>query len=391
MIFRPPKTPGPSLVGRNRLSQQDPNTPPAWGGQPQWGAPPAGPDMPQHRQPLYVAPPKPGIVPLRPLMFGEIMDGSFQTIRRNAKAMLGAALLAQSLSAIVTAAVTAFTTVSAGSIEAWIAGRENSDLAALGFGVAGGALVFAILTLIISAVLQGAMVVPVARSILNRQTGFRQMWALARSRAGALIRLAGILFLGGLLAATLFVVTAAALITALGGISAIILLPLALGLFVVMIWVYVKLMVAPAVIVVEEIGALDGIRRSWHLTRGNWWRILGITLVVGIMVGVIAQIVMIPISLLSGFLSTVVSPHGGASQAATAAVAVGIVSAIVAALIGAVGYAFQTSVMALLYMDLRMRKDGLDIVLLRLLETGADPDGVPGRGLPDYGASADAG
>ncbi|XAS66208.1 hypothetical protein V3C33_11920 [Micrococcaceae bacterium Sec5.7] len=347
--------------------------------------------MPQHRQPLYVAPPKPGIVPLRPLMFGEIMDGSFQTIRRNAKAMLGAALLAQSLSAIVTAAVTAFTTVSAGSIEAWIAGRENSDLAALGFGVAGGALVFAILTLIISAVLQGAMVVPVARSILNRQTGFRQMWALARSRAGALIRLAGILFLGGLLAATLFVVTAAALITALGGISAIILLPLALGLFVVMIWVYVKLMVAPAVIVVEEIGALDGIRRSWHLTRGNWWRILGITLVVGIMVGVIAQIVMIPISLLSGFLSTVVSPHGGASQAATAAVAVGIVSAIVAALIGAVGYAFQTSVMALLYMDLRMRKDGLDIVLLRLLETGADPDGVPGRGLPDYGASADAG
>ena len=28
-------------------------------------------------------------------MFGEIMDGSFQTIRRNAKAMLGASLLAQ--------------------------------------------------------------------------------------------------------------------------------------------------------------------------------------------------------------------------------------------------------------------------------------------------------
>lgn len=394
---RQPKTPGSSLVGRNSLSQQDPNTPPSgqqpppWGAQPQWGAPPSGPSMPPYRQPLYVAPPKPGIVPLRPLMFGEIMDGSFQTIRRNAKAMLGAALLAQSLSAIVTAVVTAFATVSAGSIEGWIESRGNSDLAALGFGIAGGVLLFAILTLIISAVLQGAMVVPVARSILNRQTGFRQMWALARSRAGALIRLAGILFLGGLLAAALFVAAAAALVAALGGIPVLILLPLAMGLFVVMIWIYIKLMVAPAAIVVEEIGALDGIRRSWQLTRGDWWRILGITLVVSIMVGVIAQIVMIPISLLSGFLTTVVSPHGGEAQAATAAVAAGIVAAIVAALVGAVGYAFQTSVMALLYLDLRMRKDGLDIALLRLFETGADPQGVPGRGLPGYGASADAG
>ena len=40
--------------------------------------------------------------------------------------------------------------------------------------------------------------------------------------------------------------------------------------------------------------------------------------------------------------------------------------------------------MALLYMDLRMRKDGLDIALLRLLETGADDGGIPGRGVPVY-------
>jgi hypothetical protein len=58
-----------------------------------------------------------------------------------------------------------------------------------------------------------------------------------------------------------------------------------------------------------------------------------------------------------------------------------VATAVLGALIGAVGYAFQTSVMALLYMDLRMRKDGLDIALLRLLETGADPEGIPGRGM----------
>jgi hypothetical protein len=57
----------------------------------------------------------------------------------------------------------------------------------------------------------------------------------------------------------------------------------------------------------------------------------------------------------------------------------------VGALVGAVGYAFQTSVMALIYMDLRMRKDGLDIALLRQLETGTDPDGIPGRGMAATG------
>jgi hypothetical protein len=87
------------------------------------------------------------------------------------------------------------------------------------------------------------------------------------------------------------------------------------------------------------------------------------------------------VSLLTSLLTTFASPHGGSGQEAAVAVAVGVVTAVLGALIGALGYAFQTSVMALLYMDLRMRKDGLDITLLRLMESGADPDGVPGRGV----------
>ncbi|NUS37197.1 MAG: hypothetical protein HOQ04_12225, partial [Pseudarthrobacter sp.] len=79
-----------------------------------------------------------------------------------------------------------------------------------------------------------------------------------------------------------------------------------------------------------------------------------------------------------GVLASVVSPHGGSGQEAAVSVAAGIATAVFGALAGAVGYAFQTSVMALLYLDLRMRKDGLDIVLLRQHESGADP-GVPGR------------
>ncbi len=371
---------------------------PAWGGQPVWGPPQGGPPAwgtpphnsygatPPYQQPRYVAPPKPGIIPLRPLMFGEILDGSFQAIRRNAKAMLGAALLAQTLAAVLTAILTAISATSAASLEAWAEGLTEQDLVPLVVTFASGVLLVSVLTVFLSAVLQGAMVVPVARSVLNRPTGFRQMWSLARSSAGALIRLAALLGSAGLLVALLFVALAVLLVSTVGGVGALILIPLGLVCFVLYVWIYIKLMVAPAAVVVEELGALAGIRRSWELTANSWWRILGITLVVGIMVGVIAQIVTIPVSLLSGFYTGVVSPHGGAEQAITAAVVVGVATAVIGAVVGAVGFAFQTSVMALLYLDLRMRRDGLDIALLRLLESGADPDGVPGRGIPVYRA-----
>jgi hypothetical protein len=384
---------GQQPPGWQQPPAQQPWGPPAW--QRPWGLPgsaypgPPGANYPgpghphqgpPYPQPRYAAPPKPGIVPLRPLMFGEIMDGSFQTIRRNAKAMLGASLLAQSLAAILTAVLMAASATSTGSIEAWVENASPGDLTSLGLGFAVALVLVSVLTLFIASVLQGAMVVPVARSILNRPTGFRQMWALARPRAGALIRLAALLMAAGLLAVLLMAAAAVALMAGMEGMGVLLLIPLFLGFVALYVWLYIKLLVAPAAVVVEELGALDGLRRSWDLTRANWWRILGITLVVGIMVGIITQVVMIPVSLLPPLVAGFLSPHGGSGQDMAIAVAVGIVTAVLGALAGALGYAFQTSVMALIYMDLRMRKDGLDISLLRMLESGADPDGIPGRG-----------
>jgi hypothetical protein len=400
---------GPNIQPAPPNGQAGWGGPPVWGVQPgpgnqrDWGGPPAsqpgqqqwgGPQLPYqgspygqppYNQPRYVAPPKPGIVPLRPLMFGEILDGSFQTIRRNARAMLGAAVLAQSLAAILAAVITAVTATSVVSLEAWVETASPADLASLGMGFLAAILVVVVLTLFISAVLQGAMVVPVARSILNRPTGFRQMWRLARSRAWALARLAALIMAAGLLAFLVLAGIAVALVAGMEGTGALLLIPLVPASIALFVWIYTKLIVAPAAVVIEELGALDGLRRSWSLTRANWWRIFGITLVVSIMVGVIGQVVMIPVSLLPTFLGGTISPHGGTEQEIGLAVAVGVATAVLGALVGAVGYAFQTSVMALIYMDLRMRKDGLDIALLRLLETGADPEGIPGRGMTAAG------
>lgn len=337
---------------------------------------------------MYIAPPKPGTVPLRPLLFGEVLDGSFQTIRRNPKAMLGAAFLAQALMAIAVAVFTALSTTSAFSFQDQLDSGDESAVIGLLLGLAGGSLLVGLLSMFIGAVLQGAMVVPVARSVLNRGTTFRQMWALSRAHAWALVRLAAAYLAAVVIGLVIMTLVSYFVIDSMGGAGALLLIPVWLGALVVSVWIGVKVMVAPAAIVVEELGAFAGIGRSWALTTLSWWRLLGISLVVAIMVSVITQIVTFPVGMLSGLVTGVAMPHSDPTQLAIGAIVTAVLLAIVTAAVGAVGFAYQTSVMALLYLDLRMRREGLDIALHRQLESGSDADGVPGRAAasgPDYG------
>jgi hypothetical protein len=376
-------------------NQPQPGGQPAWGNQPQWGGPPAwaaphsgqyphgqsAPGWPPGApfgQPLYVAPPKPGVIPLRPLQFGEILDGSFQTIRRNAASMFGSALIVQAIGAIFLGAVTLGMFQLSMSLET--ASTEEEFTEAMGpiLAFMAGTLGVSVLVGFLGSVLQGVLVVPVARSVLNRRTGFKQMWKLAGRRIWPLLGVAVLLTLGGLLAAAAVAGIAVLLLTAMGPGALLIVLPLGLGSIVLFVWIGLKLMLAPAAIVVERTGVYDGLLRSWQLTKNNWWRVFGITLVVAIMVGVIAQIVQIPVSFAATAIGGVVSPHPDQESVASALVLSTVVSSAVAALVGSVTFAFQASVFALIYMDLRMRRDGLDVELLRLMETGADPDGIPG-------------
>jgi hypothetical protein len=312
-------------------------------------------------------------------MFGEILDGAFRTVRRNPAAMLGAGVIAQALTS-VTSALAQTGALFGGSGAPWPGNLGSSQATAFAFGTAAGVgALLSLLTVLISVVMQGAMAVPVARALLNRRTGFRQMWTLARSRTGALLGLAGLLILGAAAVVVLAVVATMALVAAMERAAVLALVLLFIGLMIVLLWLGIRFLVAPAAIVVEEIGTFAGLRRSWQLTGRNWWRILGVTLVVGLLVGVITQIVLIPVSLLGNAVGFTVFSQGGEGGSQVVRILVAVVGTAVTALVAAVGYAFQTSTVALVYLDLRMRKDGLDLSLLRQLETGSDPEGVPGR------------
>ncbi|UKA61614.1 hypothetical protein [Arthrobacter sp. FW306-04-A] len=321
-------------------------------------------------------------MPLRPLMFGEIMDGAFQTIRRNAKTMFGSALVVQAIKGVLSGVATfGMLGIAEPPVDGFTTQSEAMQYLGPVLGVAAGVMGISLLAMVLSSILQGVMAIPVARSALNRRTGFKQMWSLAGSRIWSLVGLGFLMLAGSLLFFVVLFVLAALILTGMGSAGLLLVLPLGLGAVVVYIWVYTKLMVAPAAVSIEEVGVFAGLRRSWTLTSRNWWRIFGITLLVGFMVGVIAQVIQIPLSLASGGLTAVFSPHPGVGQVTTTTVVLLVVSSVVGALTGAVGFAFETSVSALIYMDLRMRRDGLDVELLRLLETGEDPDGVPGRSM----------
>lgn len=130
-------------------------------------------------------------------------------------------------------------------------------------------------------------------------------------------------------------------LTALGGI-AIITIP-------VVIWVLIRWAVDTPALFAENIGPVQALGRSWYLTRDNWWRTLGILIVVGIMVGLIQ-------AALTALFAGIAALIPGLSQDFQAALVTTVVT-----LIGALVAAIQPIATTMLYLDLRVRKEGLDL------------------------------
>jgi hypothetical protein len=84
-----------------------------------------------------------------------------------------------------------------------------------------------------------------------------------------------------------------------------------LGIAAFLYWIYAFVRVyffVPAVVVAEN---HVGIRRSWHLGRGNFWRIIGIMLIMTIPIGIAAQTIEGPILQfgLGGSVQAQLGPH----------------------------------------------------------------------------------
>jgi len=297
---------------------------------------------------------------------GDILAGALTSIRRNPVATLG-------LSAIL------LTIYGVASTALWLVVRHvtgNLDLSSgqtltpaqsrhLLFEVFAVVLpsalgVFA-LAFIVEIVLTGLLTVVIGRGVLGLRVSMGDAWRLALPRLPAIL---GAIVLSGLmvfvpLAVLAVIITILVLVHAYAG--AVILGVLGgMALICLDVWLSVSFSLAAPAVVLERQSPARALRRSWRLVRGSFWRVFGILLLAGLIVSAASFALQIPFSVGEAVAGGAGGMFGLAGTRTVAAVIIGAVGSTVAS---SVTRPVIAGVIVLLYLDMRMRKEGLDLAL----------------------------
>ncbi|MFE7134603.1 hypothetical protein ACFVIM_27455 [Streptomyces sp. NPDC057638] len=362
--------------GKGSASQWSSNQPPPG----QW-APPPGPYPPHQHGPSGPGwgggpyggwgPPavaKPGVIPLRPLGVGEILDGAVSTLRVHWRTVLGITITVAVISQILMVLADRYLLPEPVKVDADAEPAEALRQSVESFQVS---LIGMIPTLVISLIATlfttALLTVVISRSVLGRQVTLAEAWREARPRLPQLLGLTLLLML--LAAAILGVAMVPGLL--LGGeqggaLIAIGLLP-ALG---VTIWLLVRFALAPPALMLEHQGIVPSLRRSAKLVEGAWWRTFGILLLTMVLTFLVSMIIAVPFSVIG-----IAVDGDGISGLLDGNTDFGwpflIITGIGSVIGSAITYPISAGVTALLYIDQRIRREALDLELARAA-------GVPG-------------
>jgi hypothetical protein len=297
--------------------------------------------------------PKPGVVPLRPLAVGEILDGAFAAIRAYPKLMLGVSAVVVGVSQVLNVLVARVLLRDTARLTLQRAGTAADPAAvlrAIGPALANSGVAF-LITSLAQLVLSGFLTVVVGQAVLGRSVSVAEAWARLRPRLlplFALTILYGLIVLGG----TLLLVIPG-------------------------IWLFVLYALAAPALVLESAPIGRAFGRSRALVRGSWWRVCGILLLATLLGAIVAGVIQLPFSLFSG-ISAFLAHGAGPSLGSLVASAVGETIA------GTVVYPFAASVHVLLYLDQRMRREGFDIELARAAGAPAPAPASPAGPPPSW-------
>jgi hypothetical protein len=283
--------------------------------------------LPRHPgSPPYPGPPgdprsQPGLIPLRPLTIGEVLATGWVILLRHIVPLVGTSVLLGAASA----AVTLGTLAAAGSLQTYADAGWLEDLLGGGTTLPTGIVVATLLGLFVTTS-SGPVIAGVAVAYAGAQALGRDGKGAVRERLhGRWPVLIGIALLVGVL------VAAGLMVLIVPGVVA-----------------YLVLVFAAPAAVMERGSVSAALRRSSVLTRGYRGRILSavaLTLIVGTLAGAAASAV-------TGGLV------GQASSTTTL-----IVSQLVSVLVGGFAGAWTGAVVAVLYIDVRIRTEHLDQAL----------------------------
>ena len=277
---------------------------------------------------------------MRPRGVGELLDAAIKIYFRNAWTLFAAVLVPivplQILAVVVLASSTPDDAVTGGEVAVPL----------------GANIVVNVLAFIASLLATAACFKAISDAYLGERPEWRTSLALAFRRLGPLLWLSVL--------ETVLLVVAFVLLIIPG------------------IWLGVAWSVAVPALVAEDIRGSNALRRSFRLVRHRWWSTFG-ALIVGFLIAFLVQLVI-------GFILGLVV--GLAAGESVVAVVIGTgVAQVVAAMVTT---PFIAAFVALIYFDLRTRKEGLDVELLvRTLGTpGAGRPAAPVPGAPAETAPA---
>ncbi|MFY9931116.1 MAG: hypothetical protein WAK82_24265, partial [Streptosporangiaceae bacterium] len=323
--------------------------------------------------------PKPGVIALRPISAGEILDGAVTAIRRNPRATLGLGAMIMTIYGVVAAiaepsAVGGFTGFSRLSgNQAHNQAQLRHQLSNFGHQIT-GLLVTYLILIVASQILTGMLTVVIGRSVLGDRVTVGAAWRQTLPRLPAMFGAIFLYFLVfvGIWAVYLGIgVVIRAGLNASGPVLAIYFVVVGIAVLCLTVWLWTSFLLASQVVVLERTGPVRALGRSWRLVRRSWWRVFGIVLLAGLIVGLAGTVLQLPFSVPAGLITS----HAGTPlHPPTAAVIIGTVGLIVARTVTG---ALQAGIYVLLYVDLRMRKEGLDMAL-RTAAGGSEASGLPG-------------
>ncbi|MET8183673.1 hypothetical protein [Streptomyces sp. NPDC005336] len=343
------------------------------------GPAPGGGWGPGRRQPAPA--PRPGVIPLRPLGVIEILDGAMATMRAHWRTVLGISLIVSVVTqGLATAATGLWFKDNRGAAapslddpDATVGEAMRAVASAL--GDSGVTLLLGVLGTIVTTAL---LTVVTARAVLGRSVSPGEAWGGARPY---LFQLCGLLFLipaiavaiiaagmtPGLLLAAAGVDSEGAALASLGGLAAA-------G---VAVWLWVRFSLAAPALMLEKQGIMAALRRSAKLVRGAWWRVFGVQLLAVVLAFILGSIVEVPTSL----VGMVIGGDNAMDWLSGKSVPVGWTFLVVVGVGGVISstltFPISAGVTALLYMDQRIRREGLDLELARAT-------GVQGYGTEEH-------
>ncbi|OLZ70021.1 hypothetical protein AV521_17005 [Streptomyces sp. IMTB 2501] len=365
---RPPASPGGGYGGGPPPGYGGYGTPGghgAWGGG--WGGPPPAA--------------KPGVIPLRPLGVGEILDGAVSTMRTHWRTVLGISLAVALFSATSLVLVQGFILNDVlGQMRVTSPHANPDDVFRALRDVMIGAGVVSLISGIAVVIATALLTTITSRAVLGRPVSIGEAWRDARPQ---LPKLFGLLILLGLIVVGVMFAGAlpGILVMLTGGSDAAGAGLLALGFLAgiaVSAWLVIRFCLSTPALMLERQSIFKAMSRSAKLVRGSWWRTFGILLLTGLIVRIVQALISIPFTA----IGAAVSGDGMDNLLGTGGGHIGWASLIIQGLGALIGTALTLPISAgvtvLLYIDQRIRREALDLELARAAGIQDAGTGAPG-------------